>query len=71
VVCRTAQAPRCVSLGYGADDVQIEASFHAAIRIAKEQNSLSLATRSEDTFAEYRRQKPRALGGQGLRRPLC
>jgi hypothetical protein len=42
----------------GSDEVQIEASFHDAIRISKEQYSLSWATCSEDTFAEYRRQIP-------------
>jgi hypothetical protein len=47
----------------GADETQIEASFCAAIRTAKEQKSNSLATRAEATYAEYRRQKARALGG--------
>ena len=41
----------------GADETQIEASFHEAIRTAKEQKSISLATRAEATYAEYRRQK--------------
>ena len=41
----------------GADETQIEASFCEAIRIAKEQKSVSLATRAEATYAEYRRQK--------------
>jgi hypothetical protein len=49
----------------GAEANQIEVSFCEAIRIARDQKSSSLATRSEDTFAEYRRQKPIALGGQG------
>ena len=47
----------------GAEETQIEASFCAAIRTAKEQKSNSLATRAEATYAEYRRQKARALGG--------
>ena len=41
----------------GADEVQIDASFCEAIRIAKEQKSVSLATRAEATYTEYRRQK--------------
>jgi hypothetical protein len=40
----------------GADEVQIEAAFCAAIRIAREQKSISLATRAEATYGEYRRQ---------------
>jgi hypothetical protein len=41
----------------GAEETQIRASFCAAIRIAREQKSISLATRAEGTYAEYRRQK--------------
>ena len=41
----------------GADKTQIEASFCEAIRIAKEQKSISLEKRTEATYAEYRRQK--------------
>jgi hypothetical protein len=41
----------------GADEAQIEASFCKAIRIAKEQKSVSLEKRAEATYAEYRRQK--------------
>ena len=55
----------------GADENQIEASFGEAIRIAKEQKSISLATRAEATYAEYRRQKASGLGGRGFRLPLC
>ena len=55
----------------GADEVQIDASFCEAIRIAKEQKSVSLATRAEATYAEYRRQKASGLGGRGFRLPLC
>jgi tetratricopeptide (TPR) repeat protein len=55
----------------GADETQIEASFCAAIRTAREQKSISLAKRAEATYAEYRCQKARALGGQGFRLPLC
>jgi len=40
-----------------AEEAQIEASFRASIRIAKEQKSDSLATRAEASYAEYRRQK--------------
>ena len=55
----------------GADEAQIEASYCAAIRIAEEQKSISLATRAEATYAEYRRQKASGLGGRGVRLPLC
>ena len=54
----------------GADDTQIEASFCAAISTANEQKSVSLATRAEATYAEYRRQKASASGGRGFRLPL-
>ena len=53
----------------GADEVQIEASFREAIRIAKEQKSVSLATRAEASYAEYRRQKASGLGGRGFSSP--
>ena len=55
----------------GADETQIEASFGEAIRIAREQKSISLAKRAEATYAEYRRQKASGLGGHGFRLPLC
>ena len=55
----------------GADELQIEASFREAIRTAKEQKSISLATRGEATYAEYRRQKASGLEGRGFRLPLC
>jgi hypothetical protein len=54
----------------GADETQIEASFQEAIRIAKEQKSVSLEKRAEATYAEYRRQKASASGGRGFRLPL-
>jgi adenylate cyclase len=54
----------------GAEETQIEDSFHNAIRIAKEQKSVSLAKRAEATYAEYRRQKENASGGRGFRLPL-
>jgi hypothetical protein len=54
----------------GADDAQIQASFQEAIRIAKEQKSISLEKRAEATYAEYRRQKASASGGRGFRLPL-
>jgi predicted ATPase len=55
----------------GADESQIEASFREAIRIAKEQKSISLEKRPEATYAEYRRQKASRSGGRGIRLPLC
>jgi hypothetical protein len=45
----------------GADATEIEASFCEAIRIAKEQKSVFLANRAEATYAEYRREKERAV----------
>jgi hypothetical protein len=41
-----------------------------AIRIAKEQKSVSLEKRAEATYAEYRRQKASGSGGRGFRLPL-
>jgi predicted ATPase len=55
----------------GADETQIEASFCAAIRTAREQKSLSLEKRAEGTYTEYRRQKASASEGRGFRIPLC
>jgi predicted ATPase len=55
----------------GADEIQIEASFCEAIRIAKEQKSVSLEKRAEGTYAEFRRQKASVSGGRGFRLPLC
>ena len=54
----------------GAEETQIEASLCAAIRIAKDQKSVSLEKRAEATYAEYRRQKASGLGGRGFRLPL-
>jgi len=54
----------------GADEPQIEASFCEAIRIAKEQKSVSLQKRAEETYAEYRRQKVSGSGERGFRLPL-
>jgi adenylate cyclase len=54
----------------GADETQIEASICEAIRIAKEQKSVSLEKRAEGTYAEYRRQKASGAGGRGFRLPL-
>jgi hypothetical protein len=54
----------------GAEQAQIEASFCAAIRIAKEQKSVSLEKRAEATYAEYRRQKASGSRGRGFRLPL-
>jgi hypothetical protein len=54
----------------GADQTQIEASFCEAIRIAKQQKSVSLEKRAEATYAEYRRQKATGSGRRGFRLPL-
>jgi predicted ATPase len=62
---------RGVFLGaMGADETEIEASFCAAIRIAKEQKSVSLEKRAEASYAEYRRQKASGSAGRGFRLPL-
>jgi tetratricopeptide (TPR) repeat protein len=55
----------------GADETNIEISFYAAMRTAKEQKSMSLAKRAAATYEEYRRQKARALGGHEFRLTLC
>jgi len=54
----------------GANETQIEALFCEAIRIAREQKSISLQKRAEAMYAEYRRQKASGSGGRGLRLPL-
>jgi tetratricopeptide (TPR) repeat protein len=55
----------------GAEETQIEASFCEALRIAREQKSVSLEKRAEATYVEFRRQKASRLGGRGFRLPLC
>ena len=63
--CAELQRLRGVFLAaMGADEAQIEASFCAAMRIAKEQKAVSLEKRSEATYAEYRRQKVNPSGGR-------
>ena len=52
------------------EETQIEASFCEAIRIAREQKSISMAKRAEGTYAEYRRQKACTSGRDGFRLPL-
>jgi predicted ATPase len=54
----------------GAEQGQIEASFCAAIRIAKEQKSISLEKRAETSYAEYRRQKASGSDGRKFQLPL-
>jgi hypothetical protein len=54
----------------GADKANIQAWLCAAIRIAKEQKSVSLEKRAEATYAEHRRQKASGSGGRGFRVPL-
>jgi serine/threonine protein kinase/tetratricopeptide (TPR) repeat protein len=41
----------------GGDGAEIEASFLTAIRVAREHKSISLATRAEGTYAEFRRRR--------------
>jgi serine/threonine protein kinase len=70
-MCATLHTLRGVFLAaMGADETQIEASFSEAIRIAKEQKSVSLEKRAEGTCAEYHRQKASASGCHGFRLPL-
>jgi hypothetical protein len=52
---------------FGAEESEIEASFAEAIRIAREQKSVSLERCTEATYAEYRRQKASASGKRGFR----
>jgi hypothetical protein len=54
----------------GAEDIEIETSFCEAIRVAKEQKSVSLEKRAEATYAEYRTQKATASPGSVFRLPL-
>jgi predicted ATPase len=54
----------------GAEEAEIETSLREAIRIAKEQKSVSLEKRAEGTYAEYRRQRASGSGGRGFRLPL-
>jgi len=54
----------------GANEIQIEASFSEAIRIAREQNSVSLEERAEATHEEYRRQKASGSTRYGFQIPL-
>ena len=55
----------------GTDEARIEASLGEAIRVAKEQKSVSLEKRAEATYAEYRRQKVSGSAGRRIRLPLC
>jgi tetratricopeptide (TPR) repeat protein len=54
----------------GGAETEIEASFRAAIKIARDQKSVSLENRAEETYAEYRRQKASESGGRGFRLPV-
>ena len=51
----------------GTEEAQIDAAFCEAIRIAREQDSLSLEKRAEETYAEYRRHKASRPEGRGFR----
>jgi hypothetical protein len=54
----------------GAKETEIEATLRRSIGIAKQQKTNSLLARAETTYAEYRRQKAGASGGQEIRLPL-
>jgi adenylate cyclase len=69
--CAELQRLRGVFLAaMGSQEAETEASFCAAIRIAKEQKSISLEKRAQATYAEYRRQKASGSAGRGFRLPL-
>jgi hypothetical protein len=55
----------------GAEEIQIEASFGEAIKIAKEQKAISLQKRAEANYAEYHRQKVSGSGGRRFQRSIC
>jgi predicted ATPase len=55
----------------GAEEAQIKASFCEALRIAKEQKSISLEKRAEATYTDYRRQKAKASRECGFGLSLC
>jgi hypothetical protein len=50
----------------GEDEIEIEASFCEAIRIARAQKSISLGKRAEGTYAEYQRRKAIVSAGSGF-----
>jgi hypothetical protein len=54
----------------GAEEIEITASFCAAISTARKQKSISLEKRAEESYAEYHRQKANASGGREFRLPL-
>jgi tetratricopeptide (TPR) repeat protein len=54
----------------GGDETKIQASFHSAIRTAREQKSALLAKRAKASYAQYRSQKMNASGEGGFRLPL-
>jgi len=54
----------------GGEESQIEAPFCEAIRIAKEQKSVSLTKRAEATYAEYRRRRASESGVRRFRLAL-
>ena len=55
----------------GDEEMEIEASFCAAIRTARDQKSISLTKRAEASYAEYRKQRGSVSGERGFRLPLC
>jgi hypothetical protein len=55
----------------GAQETEIEASFHGAISTAKQQKATSLLTRVKATYAAYRRRKSEVSEGQAILLPLC
>jgi predicted ATPase len=54
----------------GADTAVIDASFQAAINIAQQQKSTSLAQRAQVTLADYHREKIKVRSSRAFRLPL-
>jgi len=54
-----------------AQEAEIEASFCAAVRVAREQKSVSLEKRAEATYANYRQQRASGSVRRKFRLPLC
>jgi predicted ATPase len=59
-----------IGASLGAEEIEIKASFCAAISTARKQKSISLAKRAEESYAEYLRQKANGSGGREFRLPL-
>jgi len=54
----------------GAEETEIEGSFLEAIRIARQQKSVSQEKRAQEAYGEYRSQKASTSGVRRFRLPL-